>query len=687
MADLPAVTTSNPLARLGITPSQGETIRRMFAKGADDDEFNVFMTVCADLGLTPVRKQVYCAVYNADDAKKRQLVIMVGIDGMRSVAERSGNYMPDDQEPEYEYDESLADPFLNPKGFVKATVRVKKFAHGEWHWIKGVAHWEAFRQANKHWVSNPSGQGRVEKYALNEFWMEKGELMIAKCFSPDTEVLTDCGFQPLSAVTGRVMQVTEDGLKPTDAAPFSQPYHGPMVTLDSDDLNFCVTPNHDMVTTAGKIEAGKIFDQARSRPKFHIPRLVDDHGTDQAISDESIRLAAAYIADGSDISQSGFRISVSRPAKIARLEDIDLHHAVEVLPTAGQRAHTAVRTITTKHDKSVFSYKFDDIAGLAGPGKTCRTKILLGLSQRQARVFVDALLDFDGSTNKQTGVRRFYSSDRAHVGVFELMAVSAGYAVSPPRARTSDISSRPNYVLTISERNAISVRRWGRDYHNHKHGDTKRTGLEITTNAAGVVWCVTVPSGEIIVRRHGFSMRCGNCAEAQALRRGWPEDLSAVYEPAEIGPIIEGTATEVMAKAREDAREALLGGPDSYAISWEYGAPINHVPAGKLVEEIDQRMRDWGLAEIDWFEHNNAETLRRFWNRHKSDGVDLRGLIDDRVEALKAEGDDADGGDAKPASDSDDQDDTTGADGEAAQPKFQLTGAAWGDPNALWMDG
>jgi hypothetical protein len=32
-----------------------------------------------------------------------------------------------------------------------------------------------------------------------------------------------------------------------------------------------------------------------------------------------------------------------------------------------------------------------------------------------------------------------------------------------------------------------------------------------------------VPSGVIVVRRKGLSMLCGNCTEAQALRKGWPE--------------------------------------------------------------------------------------------------------------------------------------------------------------------
>ena len=74
-------------------------VRRTVAADTNDDEFNVFINYCRTLGLNPLRRQIYALVYNKADPKKRKMSIIVAIDGFRSVAARSGNYRPDDDEP------------------------------------------------------------------------------------------------------------------------------------------------------------------------------------------------------------------------------------------------------------------------------------------------------------------------------------------------------------------------------------------------------------------------------------------------------------------------------------------------------------------------------------------------------------------------------------------------------------
>lgn len=377
-----------------------------------------------------------------------------------------------------------------------------------------------FNQNRSRWEKDPAG-------------------MIVKCFDEETEVLTTAGFEKFAAVTGQVLQVTDRGLEPTAEEPFVQQYAGDMVTLDSDDLNFCVTPNHDMVTTGGKIEAGQMYEKSRSRPMFWIPRCVRSGKSQFAMSNDAIIMSAVYLADGSDKPNGKFWVSLSRPAKVKFLEALGGHESRHVHAAAGDAARTAARTITTKTDKQVFGYPFDAIAPLVGRGKIVHTPSLFALSQEQARLFVDTLIQFDGHENKKTGVRRFYSSNPEIVRAFEIAAVIAGYAVSPQTARTSDISTKDNVMMTISERSEIGVRRWGREYHGVGQATGKgrhHPGLTMTPNTSGKVWCVTVPSGVIVVRRRGFSMLCGNCAEADALRSAFPNSYGGMY--------LEGTDLE-----------------------------------------------------------------------------------------------------------------------------------------------
>lgn len=380
-------------------------------------------------------------------------------------------------------------------------------------------------------------------------WQDDPAGMVCKCFDEETEVLTSRGFEKFSLAEGHVLQVGKRGLEVTCAVPFAQDYCGSMVLMDSDDLNFCVTPNHDMITDKGTIEAGMMFDRSRSRPQFCIPRTIDSGNPDYPISDSAISLAAAYLCDGSDKPHCSFWIAVSRPGKIQRLEQLQLHHAIHGRTCAGDKAESSSgRVIITRDDKKCFGFKYDLIAPLVAREKKINEAVLLRLSLRQSRIFADSLMVFDGHTNTLTNVHRFYSSNLEIVRAFEIACVMAGYSVSNRKSRHSDIG-KTNYSLTASARNHIPVRRWG---------STERTGLETIKNATKRVWCVTVPSGVIVVRRNGFSMLCGNCAEADALRSSFPTMLGGLYLKEEVDRErkVETTTPIFSTPAEETATDA-----------------------------------------------------------------------------------------------------------------------------------
>jgi len=127
-------------------------IRRTVAADTTDDEFNLFIHTARHLGLDPLRRQVYAFVYGkkAKDQSKRRMSIITGIDGFRAIAERTGNYRPDDDEPTYQIDNSLIGP-SNPAGLVKATVRVYKHSHGDWHKVTASAFWAEYAPLKEVW--------------------------------------------------------------------------------------------------------------------------------------------------------------------------------------------------------------------------------------------------------------------------------------------------------------------------------------------------------------------------------------------------------------------------------------------------------------------------------------------------------------------------------------------------------
>ena len=262
-------------------------IQQTVAKDCNKDEFNLFAEVARAKGLDPFLGQIIPMIFSKGDANKRKMTIIISRDGQRVIAQRCGDYRPASKPPAFEFDEALRGP-LNPKGIVTATVYLWKqdAKTAQWYEVAGQADWDEFAPVKDEWAFDeaankrkPTGQKTLDDSGN---WARMPKLMIAKCFDEQTEILTANGFQRFADVDAPIMQVTERGLEPTDAKPFRQDYDGTMIVLDSDDLNFSVTPNHDMVTTTGRIEAGALFDRARSRPQFWIPRIapaapIDDH--------------------------------------------------------------------------------------------------------------------------------------------------------------------------------------------------------------------------------------------------------------------------------------------------------------------------------------------------------------------------------------------------------------------------
>lgn len=160
-----------------------QLVRKTAAADATDEEFEVFRATCQALRLDPRRKQAYCLVYNKKNPKKRRMSIIVGIDGFRTVAARTGDYRPDENEPEYVYDENAKNPITNPLGLVKALVKVWRYSHGEWHQITGVAYWDEYAPISEVWSEDrETGERKpTGKKTLDGMWPTRPRGQLAKC--------------------------------------------------------------------------------------------------------------------------------------------------------------------------------------------------------------------------------------------------------------------------------------------------------------------------------------------------------------------------------------------------------------------------------------------------------------------------------------------------------------------------
>lgn len=74
------------LVRDEFSREQLDTIKRTVALGTSDVEFRLFIEMCKSSGLDPFRKQIYAIV------RGNKMTVQVGIDGLRAIAARSGEY-------------------------------------------------------------------------------------------------------------------------------------------------------------------------------------------------------------------------------------------------------------------------------------------------------------------------------------------------------------------------------------------------------------------------------------------------------------------------------------------------------------------------------------------------------------------------------------------------------------------
>ncbi len=159
-------------------------IRRTIANDCNDAEFDLFMAAARSAGLDPFRKQISPLVFNKSKPDKRRMSIITTIDGLRSIAARSGRYRPDEDEPDFSYEPEEKGP-TNPLGLVRAKVRIHtQDDRGVWHPVIGVAYWTEFAPITEQWGEGEDGRRRpTGKMALDTGgnWGRMPRVMLAKC--------------------------------------------------------------------------------------------------------------------------------------------------------------------------------------------------------------------------------------------------------------------------------------------------------------------------------------------------------------------------------------------------------------------------------------------------------------------------------------------------------------------------
>lgn len=145
------------VAPLEFTDEQRKMIRDSFLNGATDAEASVLLELARIRGLNPITQQIHFVKRWNSQRRCEVWAAQTGIDGFRSIAERTGLYEGQD-EPEYVYNKD------GKLSVVKVRVYRKDWSRP----AVGIAHFEEYAQKTK-------------EGALTAMWATKPHVMLSKC--------------------------------------------------------------------------------------------------------------------------------------------------------------------------------------------------------------------------------------------------------------------------------------------------------------------------------------------------------------------------------------------------------------------------------------------------------------------------------------------------------------------------
>jgi ribonucleoside-diphosphate reductase beta chain len=314
------------------------------------------------------------------------------------------------------------------------------------------------------------------------------------CFSSDTEILTSKGWKNFSEITysDKVAQYTIDGniefVFPLNI--INKQYNGGMIRFSADkvDVNHLITPGHNVVYSYKNIlkkETAKNIKLYQRKQLKTAGKIIGDH----KILTPLERIWIAFQADGNlhkDVNGSNLgyiphRFTFSKERKINRFRQLLDESNLKYNEYIEDRLTGPMTTFYVKSDiKMCKEFSWIDLENL---------------NYTWCQDFCEEVVFWDGHTDKHKN-RYYYNTNIDAANKVYSVACLGGYGASI-KIKKDDREERYKDIYKVT------IGKLG--YQDCQHVNKTEEQYD------GMVHCVTVPSGMILVRSNGYSLISGNC--------------------------------------------------------------------------------------------------------------------------------------------------------------------------------
>lgn len=123
------------------------------------------------------------------------------------------------------------------------------------------------------------------------------------------------------------------------------------------------------------------------------------------------------------------------------------------------------------------------------------------------------------------------------------------------------------------------------------------------------------------------------CAEMQALRAGWPEQFTGLYDEAEMdrAKVLDLSATEIVEHDRQESRLRAVGAKDAITVTWGDNWTLENVPLGQFTDRALEFVKNEPAEKVAKWRDANREPLREFWARNPGDALEVKKALEAKI--------------------------------------------------------